>query len=212
MGGASHRAVRIDAAAPSITGLSSLTHAGAQVWYTNRAPSFQWTCTGGSAGVAGYSWVLDHNAGTIPDAAVDGTTITAAYVDVADGLWWFHVRGLAGTGVWGAAQHVALRIDASRPTPNAYSATVKRGKKASMGYRLIDPAGGCGTGTVKIVVKSSRRKVVKRTTIKNAPTNRKRTWKFTCKLKKGRYTVCVSGTDGTGNKGTKTVKARLTVK
>ena len=96
----------------------------------------------------------------------------------------------------------------SRPVPKALgNVTVKKGKKATLRYRVD---AGATTCTVKIVIKKG--KAVKKTlVVKNAKTNKALTKSFTCTLKKGSYTWSVSATDPSGNTSAKASTKKLTV-
>jgi hypothetical protein len=210
--------VRIDTAAPAIASVSSSTHGLGSAWSTNNDPVFDWTA-GASArarvagsDIAGYSWTLDQTATSTPDEVVDGTGTRASFTDVADGVWYLHVRARDAAGNWGAAQHAEVRIDAGRPTPKAYAASVLRGRQVGIGYRLDDPVGGCSAGNVKIVIKNARGKVIKTKTVSNVPANVKKVWKFACRFPAGRYTIRITGSDIAGNTGTKAATAVLRVR
>jgi subtilisin family serine protease len=83
--------------------------------------SLSWTC----AGAATYSYVIDHAATTTPDASAEGTSTRTSYSGLADGEWYFHVRGANAAGLWGATAHYRLRIDT---TPPSGSFAVNRGE------------------------------------------------------------------------------------
>ena len=63
--------ITVDTVAPGVTGLASSTHQVETTWYANSAPAFTWSATDAS-GIGGYSWTLDHAAGTLPDTTTDG--------------------------------------------------------------------------------------------------------------------------------------------
>ena len=90
------------------------------------------------------------------------------------------------------------------------SATVKRGKIASLKYRVNEAVLG-GSANVTIKIKKSG-VVVKTLKIRNASMNSTHTAKFTCKLAKGKYTFYVSATTVAGGVSSNTASNRLTVK
>jgi len=94
---------------------SPTTHPDEDTWYNNNAPAFTWTTPGGPAPIVGYSYVLDQNPGTTPDAVVDTTGNTRSYTGVADGTWYFHVRALDNAGTWGPAGHYRINVDTINP-------------------------------------------------------------------------------------------------
>jgi len=99
--------------APTIT---SPTHPDQDEWYDNNDPTFNWTEPDDPSGIAGYSFVLDQTADTIPDETIDTTERTKSYTDVADGIWYFHIRAQDGAGNWGPASHYRIKIRTVFPT------------------------------------------------------------------------------------------------
>ncbi|RLC78029.1 MAG: hypothetical protein DRJ03_15975, partial [Chloroflexi bacterium] len=100
---------------PEAPEISSSSHPDEATWYADDDPAFDWTEPASTAGVAGYSYILDQNPGTTPDAVADTTARTRSYTDLADGVWWFHVRALDGASTWGPADHFAVHIDTATP-------------------------------------------------------------------------------------------------
>ncbi len=58
-------------APPPLSGLVSPTHPVASNWYSNRNPAFAWRGVTATPTIAGYSYILDQNALTVPDTVVD---------------------------------------------------------------------------------------------------------------------------------------------
>lgn len=102
------------------------------------------------------------------------------------------------------------------PSPGAIttkapsSATVKRGKVATLKYQVNEAVLG-GTANVTIKIKKSG-KIVKTLRIANARMNSTQKATFTCRLAKGSYTFYVSATTAAGGRSTNTAFNRLTVK
>ena len=112
-GGTSAAAVFTMVTPPVIATLTSSTHPVEATWYVSNLPKLAWTATDLS-GIAGYSYVIDHAATTVPDTVSEGTTASKAYTTaLADGLWYFHVRARNGAGLWGATKTRIVRIDAT---------------------------------------------------------------------------------------------------
>ncbi len=107
-----------------------------------------------------------------------------------------------------------VRFDGKRPTPKVLAAAlVKRGKKATLRYRVNDALPGCARATVTITIKTLKGKVIKRLPVlRNRPENAAQKYSFVCTLKRGTYKFWVSATDVAGNKCLKPAAGRLTVK
>ncbi|MCE5203596.1 MAG: hypothetical protein LLG24_05240, partial [Actinomycetia bacterium] len=103
-----------DVTAPVITSLSSSTHPSQGTWYADGDPAFSWVATDAS-GVAGYSYVLDHDPSTTPPPTGMDAATSKSYTGVADGVWHFHVRAVDTAGNWGPAEHVEVWIDTTPP-------------------------------------------------------------------------------------------------
>ena len=56
---------------PAVSGLVSPTHPVASDWYANDDPSFSWRGVSAAPTIAGYSYVLDQDAATVPDTVVE---------------------------------------------------------------------------------------------------------------------------------------------
>jgi hypothetical protein len=113
-------------------------------------------------------------------------------------------EGTHGTG------HVS--IDTGTPISTATrNVTVTKGKKATLAFRIADPAPSCGTATVTITIKL-KAKTVKTISVRNVTTNEARSYAFKVTLKKGSYTWTVKATDIAGNVGKAGTARKLTVK
>jgi len=56
----------------AVTGLASSTHPTETTWYSNNSPAFSWNpTTATNSPIAGYSVLLDQNAGSVPDTTTD---------------------------------------------------------------------------------------------------------------------------------------------
>ncbi len=157
-------------------------------------------------------------------SAVDAGS-KVAYVEYSlDGAAW--VRG-ADCRVTGNAAHVlafraadnagnievarrrTVRVDTGRPKPLALSnATTKKGKKATLKYRVNDITPGA-TCQIKVYKGARRMKTLK---LGMVTTNLARTSTWICKLAPGRYTWKVYATDQAGNAQSKPGVRTLTVR
>lgn len=126
-GGTSAYTVLVDATGPAAPSVSSSTNPSQTAWSTTNAPGF--TFNGNDlSGINGWSYVLDRTAGTIPDAVLElgaGTSGSASFTGLADGLNYFHVRAVNGAGVLGATTTYTVKVDRSAPevAPTVTSST-----------------------------------------------------------------------------------------
>ena len=106
-----------------------------------------------------------------------------------------------------------ISVDTKRPNPaGTKAASVRRGAKATLRYKIKDPAPSSGKATVRIVIRKVGGKVVKTVTLKSRPVGKSLKYRFVCKLQKGRYRYFVFATDAAGNKQTKVARNTLRVR
>jgi hypothetical protein len=88
------------------------------VLYSAAGPEacFTWAPPPDASGLAGYSWVLDQQDGTMPDEVPEGDTPEAEFENLAPGHWCFHIRARDGAGNWGPPAHVPFDIAAAAAT------------------------------------------------------------------------------------------------
>ncbi len=89
----------------------SETHPDETVWYNNNNPIISWEK---ETGVTDFSFVLDSYPQTVPDNTPDTQETTKAFENLADGLWYFHIKA-EKENIWGMPSHFLVRIDASPP-------------------------------------------------------------------------------------------------
>jgi len=124
-------------------------------------------------------------------------TVEASFSDVAG--WISHTC---------SAQ---ITLDRGKPTVKApRKATVKRGKKAKLFFKVTDALSP--QVTVKIIVKNAKGKKVKTVSPGKKATGKLLSASFKCKLPEGKYQFFVYGTDLAGNKQVKPAKNVLLVK
>ncbi|OQA03809.1 MAG: hypothetical protein BWY68_00633 [bacterium ADurb.Bin400] len=100
---------------PASTGItvSSASHPDQNAWYKINNPKFSWNK---GSSVKSVSYEFNQSSDTVPlaKAMTDNGSIT--YNNVADGVWYFHIRALAQS--WGKAQHYRVQIDTNGPLVN----------------------------------------------------------------------------------------------
>ena len=89
----------------------SLTHSDSNKWHKNNNPTFSWDK---GEGVTDFSYSFNHEPTTVPDNESKGDYSSVSYGDVADGIWYFHVKAKKA-GVWGGTSHFVVQIDAGSP-------------------------------------------------------------------------------------------------
>ncbi len=103
--------------------------------------------------------------------------------------------------------------DTVPPTALAQAAaSVKKGKTATLKYKVNDPAPNLGTASATITIKNARGKVVKTLVLTAKPVNTPQKATFKAKLKKGKYKFYVTAVDAAGNHSTNVSFKKLTVK
>ncbi len=134
--------------------------------------------------------------------------------NLADGVWYLHVRGRDVLGQEGATMHRAVRIDTRGPSTTALAnVSVRKGGTARLRFRVADPAPNGGSATVRIEIRSRRGRVVKAVTLAGAkPLATALAWKVRCPWAPGPYTFKVLAWDSAGNRQVKAGSARLTVR
>ncbi|MCK5561360.1 MAG: hypothetical protein KAJ51_12225, partial [Thermoplasmata archaeon] len=85
------------------------------VWINNNDPEFNWTIPIDISGIQGYSFILDKNPGTIPDSTINTTSNFTSFTNVADSVWYFHVRAIDNASNSGGTDHYIIKIDVSPP-------------------------------------------------------------------------------------------------
>jgi len=91
----------------------SSTHSDSTKWYNNNNVNFQWLVDDEKS-IEGYSYILDNNPLTLPDDIIDRKENYVNYSNVADGIWYFHLKAKRN-GFWGGVSHYAVKIDTSSP-------------------------------------------------------------------------------------------------
>ncbi len=149
--GTAHRRIQIDSAGPTMTSLTSTSHPDETTWCRGSEVRLSWAGSDAGSGVAGYSWLLDNAAATVPDQADEGPGTAVTIPGLADGDWWAHVRCRDAAGNWSGTLHRRLRVDGagpvitgmasvSHPDPNRWYAR----RDASVSWSATDTAGVAG--------------------------------------------------------------------
>lgn len=97
--------------APEGVRIYSETHPFQNTWYNNNSPIVSWDT---ESAIDGFSYTLDNKPGTIPDNKIRTTDTTTSFTDLADGLWYFHIKAHKAK-VWGNSGQFLVRIDTTPP-------------------------------------------------------------------------------------------------
>lgn len=146
--------MRIDSTSPTAAALTPA--ANAKGWRTS-AVNVTLNAADQHSGVAARQYRLQ-GAGT-------WTTNTVPFAITTQGAGTWQYRSLDSAGNAESAQSFTVRIDSRKPTTRAYKATVKRGGKVKLRYRIGDPLPGCGEATVKLRIYKGK-KLKKTPTVK----------------------------------------------
>ncbi len=123
---ATHFRVNIDTTKPKPPVVTSITHSDANQWYNNNSPSFSWTVPSDPAGIEGYYYIFNQMKNIIPDITTASWTkgTIASFVDVPDGVWYFHIiaKDTAGN-ISEEAYHFQINVAMSPPPPSVFSST-----------------------------------------------------------------------------------------
>ncbi|KPJ56950.1 hypothetical protein AMJ49_03495 [Parcubacteria bacterium DG_74_2] len=89
----------------------SLTHPNPNVWYSDPSPAFSWER---EDAINDFSWSLDQNPEGRPDSISEGNQNFASFSNLADGMWYFHLRQKKDA-IWGKMSTVQIKIDTTPP-------------------------------------------------------------------------------------------------
>lgn len=93
--------------------ISSPTNSDQRKWYSNNSPVFNWP---NDPLAEDYSYRIDHDPNGSVGEVSRGTSTSASFTNLANGIWYFHLREKAN-GVWGGTSHYAVKIDNEPPEP-----------------------------------------------------------------------------------------------
>lgn len=107
--------ITIDTSPPNITLITSPSHPQ-DVWKNSSDISISWISNDVTSGVKGFSYALSNNPTYIPDSLIDTSNNSIILQNIADGIWYFHIRALDNAGNWGdEITYGPIKIDTSYP-------------------------------------------------------------------------------------------------
>jgi hypothetical protein len=114
--------------------VTSTTHPDSSQSYTGKTVDLSWSRP---TNAYGFSFELDQEADTVPDSVLDTTiTTTKTYDNLADGVWYFHIRARSqdASSAFGPTTHFKININvalAPTPTPSPPSTATSVETKTS---------------------------------------------------------------------------------
>jgi hypothetical protein len=104
-----------------------------------------------------------------------------------------------------------VNIDSRRPVTRAADASVRKGLKVALRFRVGDAAPGCGRAVVRLQIRRLGR-IVRTVKVGTRATNVALKYRYTARLARGTYTYRVLATDIAGNRASRIGSARLVVR
>ncbi|MEM2481278.1 MAG: hypothetical protein QXG14_04550, partial [Candidatus Hadarchaeales archaeon] len=111
----------LDTTPDNIPWLGSPTHPNQNEWYPDNSPQFWWGIPSSTSPIVGYSFLLDGVESTVPDETVNISENSFSPGQLADGVWYFHIRAKDAAGNWGSPSHFRVQIDVTPDGPPAVS-------------------------------------------------------------------------------------------
>lgn len=107
--------------------------------------------------IAGYSFVWDGQASTVPDEKADGADSRGTFRDLAEGTQYFHIRAVDKAGNWGPASHFRFSVDNTppklgKPEPVLEDGSPAEGSACVFRIPVEDPVSGIDFESMKLLV------------------------------------------------------------
>ena len=100
----------------------------------------------------GVSFDFDQTPDTIPDNTIDGHSYTISYVDISDGIWFFHARFVDEMGNWSDASHYSIMVDTNGPVAISIEPYNTLSYNGRIIHMQLSDMGGSGVNPNTIVV------------------------------------------------------------
>ncbi len=114
-GSVTYFSFNVDTVGDSVS-ISSLSHPEEGNWYSNNTVSFNWSVSSFTSPIVGYSYIFDQIPATEPDAEVETSAQSLSFVNISEGIWYFHLRAIDQANNVGSPDHYTIMIDTSLPT------------------------------------------------------------------------------------------------
>ncbi|HRT93812.1 MAG TPA: Ig-like domain-containing protein [Planctomycetota bacterium] len=119
--------------------------------YGGPRAEFKWSAEDEN-GIAGYSYVFDQKADTIPPEKSMGMVTEQGFDGLADGRWYLHVRAVDKPGNWGPTNHYMIFVDTKPPSARPVGPTGKVAWDTPVQIRF-DDSNGSGVNPYSIRLK-----------------------------------------------------------
>ena len=180
----------------NLDALPPVTSDNAPVGWTSKTVTVTLTARDAGTAVTETRYSLDGG----PQQVGTTLTIEALADHSTDGVHGITYSSTDQAGNVEATRSCAVRIDTRKPTTRApYAASVRRGLKAALRYKVVDLRPNGGSAKVVIRVRTTRGRLVKTLRVGVRPVNKLLTYRFRCTLPKRTYKFSVYATDRAGN-------------
>ncbi len=130
--------------------VTSRTNPDQEKWYAVKTVTFEWTSP---TDIQGYSYTLDQDPAGEPDDVSEGTNTEVAYNNLADGVYYFHIKSLR-QGAWGGITDYVVHIDNTPPavfTINISPSDYTSNQRPIIDFGTTDQTSGMDHYELKIV-------------------------------------------------------------
>lgn len=138
--GSADTSTTVDLTPPNAPIVSSTSHNEDEWNITNNDPLFNWTVPPDFSGIDGFSFELNHTENYTPDKVKDceETTTSKQYINVSDGIWYFHIRAKDNAGNWGATDtYGPVKIDLTAPAFLTISSSADPAKEGNITITVV---------------------------------------------------------------------------
>lgn len=143
-------AYRIETAAPAdplapTLVVTSTTQANDTDWYPNSTVEMRWSVNQAQKTIKSFLVAFDESSNTDPKESLPASTETRSYASVADGIHYFHIKGVLAQGGFTPTVHRAVKIDVDAPREFLVTASdtkILEGESVWLTFATTDGASG----------------------------------------------------------------------
>lgn len=117
--------IKVDLSPPSSSGISSSTHPDQTMWSNNAMPQFELSSYDAHSGIAGHRYLFTGDSTSIPGPTsffleedsldVSSLPVLTNTQNVAEGLWFLHIRPVDLVGHMGPVSRYRIQVDLTAP-------------------------------------------------------------------------------------------------